>query len=177
MSNLTILGDTSGSVVLQAPAVAGSSTITLPTTGGTVRTTTTPGSVLQVIYGSNSTQSSTTSTSAVDTGLSATITPSSASNKILVMVSQQVYITGDNGIGISIVRAASQIFDAGNYTLFAQTAGIIMGVAGINYLDSPATTSATTYKTQMRTRDSGETVGVNRDNSNTSTIVLMEIAG
>lgn len=47
MSSLTLLGDTSGSVILQAPAVAGSGTVTLPTTGGTIRTTTTPGTVLQ----------------------------------------------------------------------------------------------------------------------------------
>ncbi len=39
MSNLTILGDTSGSVVLQAPAVAGSTTLTLPATTGTVALT------------------------------------------------------------------------------------------------------------------------------------------
>lgn len=43
MSSLTILGDTSGSVVLQAPSVAGSSTLTLPTTGGTVLSTASTG--------------------------------------------------------------------------------------------------------------------------------------
>jgi len=58
MSSLTILGDTSGSVVLAAPAVAGSNTVTLPTTGGTVRTTTTPGTILQVqsVYLTSATQ-------------------------------------------------------------------------------------------------------------------------
>jgi hypothetical protein len=47
MSNLTILGDTSGSVVLDAPAVSGSTVLTLPTTSGTILTTATTGVVLQ----------------------------------------------------------------------------------------------------------------------------------
>jgi hypothetical protein len=134
------------------------------------------GSVIQVVYGSTSTQVNTTSTSGVDTGLTASITPTSTSNKILVMISQHIYISGDNGAGIQIFRGGTAIFNAGNYAVFAQTAGIMMGVAGINYLDSPASTSSLTYKTQIRSRDSGETVGVQRDDSNTSTIILMEIA-
>jgi hypothetical protein len=134
------------------------------------------GSVLQVVYSQISLQVNTTSTTGVDTGLTATITPSSSTSKILILVSQQVYISGDNGAGIEILRGLTPIYNAGNYIVFAQTAGVTMAATSQSFLDSPNTTSATTYKTQIRSRDSGEAVGVNRDDSNTSSMVLMEIA-
>ena len=115
MSSVVIAGDTSGSITLAAPAVAGTTTLTLPASTGNVvtdsatqtltnKTLTSPtisgtvsgltsaslptGSVLQVVSTTKTSVFSTTSTSFVDvTGLSVSITPSSSSNKILVFVS------------------------------------------------------------------------------------------
>lgn len=179
MSSVVIAGDTSGTVTLSAPSVAGTTTLTLPSTSGTVVTTNTmpTGSVLQVVSNSYSTQVSSTSTSDTDSGLFVNITPTSSSNKVLIFVSQNCYISSDNGIGLKLYRNGSQIYDLGNYVLFTQTGGIVIGHHPLQYLDSPATTSALTYRTYFRSRDSGETVGVNKDSSNTSVIIAMEIKG
>ena len=108
MSSLTLLGDISGSVVLDAPPISGSNTITLPTTGGTMRTTRTPGAILQVVQaGSNGT--STSSTSFVDSGLTASITPTSSTNKILVTVNGVCRATNQRG-GFALVRNSTQLF-------------------------------------------------------------------
>jgi hypothetical protein len=135
-----------------------------------------PGHVIQVVQSSTSTQVSSTSTSDTFTGLTANITPTLSTSKILVLVSQHVYISGDNGIGLQLYRNSNAVFNLGNYAIFAQTAGIAMAHVALNYLDSPSTTSQITYSTYFRSRDSGETVGVQRDSQNTSTITLMEIA-
>jgi hypothetical protein len=177
MSSISIAGDTSGSVIIAAPAVAGSTTLTLPTTTGTLVTSNAmpTGSVLQVVSNSYSTQVSSTSTSDTDSGLFVNITPTSSSNKVLILVSQNCYISSDNGIGLNLYRNGSQIYNLGSYVLFTQTGGVVIGHHPLQYLDSPATTSELTYRTYFRSRDSGETVGVNRDSSNTSVIIAMEI--
>ena len=98
MSSIVVAGDTSGTITLQAPASAGTTTLTLPTTSGTVLTSASSvaasqlpaGSVLQVVNTTYSTYSTFSSSTYADTGLTASITPSSSSNKILVLV----HITG-----------------------------------------------------------------------------------
>jgi len=177
MSNLTILGDTSGSVVLQAPAVAGSGTITLPTTGGTVRTTTTPGTILQVVSATYSTEISNSTGTYSDAGLSVSITPSSSSSKILILCSQGMFkSTGSAGIYMQVLRNSTSILINGRLgiTDSAGVGGFVLW--SCNYLDSPATTSAITYKTQFRNYNTTGTVYVNIDGS-TAQIALMEIAG
>jgi len=177
MSNLTILGDTSGSVVLQAPAVAGSGTITLPTTGGTVRTTTTPGTILQVVSATYSTEISNSTGTYSDAGLSVSITPSSSSSKILILCSQGMFkSTGSAGIYMQVLRNSTSILINGRLgiTDSAGVGGFVLW--SCNYLDSPATTSAITYKTQFRNYNTTGTAYVNIDGS-TAQIALMEIAG
>lgn len=141
MSSVSIAGDTSGSIILAAPAVAGSSTVTLPTTGGTIRTTTTPGSVLQVVYGTLFTDRiSITSSTFTPVGVGVSITPSSASNKILVTVCYSVNGPHECSIG----RGA-------NYNLSNVTHGLLTYSANVwatesfFYYDSPASTSSQTY--------------------------------
>ena len=163
MSSLTLLGDTSGSVILQAPAVAGSSTVTLPTTGGTIRTTTTPGSVVQVL---SVTKTDTFSMSSGDytdvTGLSVSITPTSASNKILVFVNVHVDSTVGgytnpwrivrNSTPISVGDAAGSRRQASGGGTSVYSSGPLQGVhQAVQYLDSPTTTSSTIYKVQLAT--------------------------
>jgi len=154
------------------------------------------GSVLQVVSNTKTDVSSGTSATPEDTGLSATITPSSTSSKI--------YITGYITLGTStfyvycyLLRGTTQIFIADAASNRPRTTIGAPVYAGGNeiyafeptpyqYLDSPNTTNATTYKMQI-SQSNGGTWYVNRthndrDNSlyeprGTSVMTLMEIKG
>jgi hypothetical protein len=119
------------------------------------------GKVLQVVQSSTNTQTSVSSTSFTDTNLSATITPTSATSKVLVIISQSCYARQIQGTGsgnfnfavVQLLRGATSIKDFGYVQSFASPAitGISMhsgSTISLQYLDEPATTSATTYKTQ-----------------------------
>jgi hypothetical protein len=141
------------------------------------------GSVLQTVNGTYTGQTNTSSTSFVDTGLTATITPTSTTSKILVLVSQiGLQKNGaDIRVRIQLVRngtAISQIESEALYT--GTTAGSEMATS-TSYLDSPASNAALTYKTQICigsgtgtvywcTVGGGSATGV-------ATITLMEIHG
>ena len=155
------------------------------------------GSVLQVVSTTKTDTFTTSSTSPVDiTGLSVSITPSSSSNKILITGSvcygestAAPYLMGfllvRNSTNICIADAAGsrsrwtfggQGIPSTDNTVFAP----------LNFLDSPATTSATTYKIQAQA-ESPQTIYINRGGESdgdgaitgrfTSTITVMEIAG
>lgn len=138
------------------------------------------GKVLQVVMGSTSTEVATSLTSYSDTGLTATITPSATTSKILVLVAQNGgYITAANSqsaIRIRLLRGATsiqQISDrAAGDAISNQRFSDTISTA---YLDSPATTSATTYKTQIANWVAASEVRVQVDNGPVSTIILMEI--
>lgn len=135
------------------------------------------GTVLQVIQGSTTTATSTSGTTLVDTGLSANITPKFATSKILVLVTMNGLITfGTNtGIRLAILRGSTNINTFAEYTCYTNaSASLILSAAG-NYLDSPSTTSSTTYKVQFARKDGSGNVSV-QGNSDSSTIILMEIA-
>jgi hypothetical protein len=151
------------------------------TVSGGVPTWATPaagGKVLQVVQGTTTTYGSSTSSSYADTGLTATITPSSTSSRILAIVSQHISAQGDGSshgmVALRLVRGATQIQEM-NYNCGLVSSAFTLGVpAALQFLDSPATTSATTYKTQfMRPTGSGQ-AQVN-NGSNPATIVLLEI--
>jgi hypothetical protein len=135
------------------------------------------GAVLQVVNATYSTEVSTTGGTYIDTGLTATITPSSASNKILVIVDQVglAKAAGNGGLYLQLLRGSSSISVLCTNDVYTGTA-LALRVAGVgtNYLDSPSTTSATTYKTQFYAFNS-ITAYVQQAGS-TSTITLMEIA-
>ncbi len=175
MSSLTLLGDTSGSVILQAPAVAGSGTVTLPTTGGTIRTTTTPGTIIQVVNSNPSTSYSTTSSSLTGT-VSLSITPQFASSKILLNWSIAGGVNGGNNVGAhwEIYRNGSSIVNY-PYVLYNSQAGAgqMLNPVPIIYVDSPNTTSTVTYQLYIGT--SGTTT-VTVNNYHSSVLVLQEIA-
>ena len=184
MAKLILSGDTSGSVTLESPAVSGTTTLTLPTTSGTVLTSGTntnfpAGSILQVVNATYSTSATSSSNAFVDTGLTASITPSSSSNKILIIVSQSgcLKYTNNTNIGVKLVRNSTDLIDfSGRAGLTDSAATNNVGTICTAYLDSPSTTSSTTYKTQFNSRSNNATTGV-QDNSATSTITLMEIKG
>ena len=132
------------------------------------------GSVLQVVQATYATQVINNSTSYADTGLSASITPSSTSSKILVLVDQNTRISSaGHWLGFQIVRGSTEIKSTTYMT--TSDSGSVNQQSAYNYLDSPNTTNATTYKTRFKA-SSGTNVKVN-DNSAIGTITLMEIAG
>jgi hypothetical protein len=137
------------------------------------------GSVLQVVSVASSSETETTSSSYVDTGLSAAITPTSTSSKILVLVSQNAVIksAGNGGVYGQLLRGSSVLAVlALNVAYTANTDQNRIGSGWTsNYLDSPSTTSATTYKTQFKAFN-GISAGVQSSGA-VSMITLMEIAG
>jgi len=207
MSSIVVAGDTSGSITIAAPAVAGSGTLTLPVATDTLigkATTDTltnksiaatqltgtiaaarlaAGSVLQVVNMVKLTSFSTTSTSYVDiTGLTASITPSSTNSKILVLVT---LARGGSNVGaINLLRDATNLLQpttvqpySSSSTNYSASDGV--APAPIICLDSPASVSAVTYKCQIKTNAGTIYIG-NRganDMEMVSTITLMEIAG
>jgi hypothetical protein len=182
--SVVLLGSTSGSVTLQEQAVSGSTVLTLPAVTGTILTDTSPkaGNVIQVVNATYSTAATTTSGTFQDTGLSATITPSFSSSKILVIWAINGVYSG-TGIGVetNLVRTSTQIVYTENLAAREGTgsADAGSGTSGGTYLDSPATTSATTYKCQYRSRNGSSSVTVQFSGSggtSTSMITLMEIA-
>jgi hypothetical protein len=135
------------------------------------------GKVLQVVQGTYSTETTTTSSSFSDTGLTATITPSAASSKILAFVMQNGSTKeANNSITVKLLRDSTTILASQDYTFYTNTSIVFFGIINLSYLDSPATTSAVTYKTQFASPQSGS-VTVNKNGSATSlsTLVLMEI--
>ena len=152
---------------------------------GTILTTTSPkaGNVIQVVSVDYGTETSSTSTSFADTGLTASITPTSATSKILIIFTQQgcaKYTDAGNAVRVNLLRNSSIILnvnDLGAYTGTTDTNNISMSAS---YLDSPSTTSSITYKTQFAARISGNSVYVQQYGNNSgytrSTMTLMEIA-
>ena len=137
------------------------------------------GKVLQVVSALTTTFASNSTTTYADTNLTATITPTLNTSKILVLVNQ-------NGCGkaaantwefLRLVRGSTtliEICDSIAYT--GGSVGLRGQSIGASYLDSPATTSATTYKTQFKSQTT-DTVYVQVNDSGTvnSTITLLEI--
>jgi len=137
------------------------------------------GKVLQVVYGTTATGVSNSTNIEEDTGLTATITPSSATSKVLVLVSQNGCAkgtgTGNSSLGVYLYRGATKIGEVLG-TAYTNT-NVINNVGGISLsiLDTPATTSATTYKTRFR-NDGASAASVDvQQNSSRSTITLLEI--
>ena len=141
------------------------------------------GAVLQVVNATYGTQAGTTSSTFIDTGLTATITPKFANSKILVIASVAgCYVDGNtnqsSGMKLQLVRGSTSLIqNEGNLALHDGSAFNLVVSATTNYLDSPATTSATTYKMQFcRASTNAGTVYVQIFSTSTSTITLMEIA-
>jgi hypothetical protein len=145
------------------------------------------GKVLQVVQNSTSTAVTFSTTTYQDTGLSGTITPTSATSKILVLCNQQVYIlcTANNTATatVKLLRGSTDIYQP-------QSNRQAFGIANypssrydnqlmypITFLDSPNTTSATTYKLQgaLLLSTGGNQLNFQQDNTGTSVITLIEI--
>jgi hypothetical protein len=136
------------------------------------------GKVLQVVMASTTTDTSNATTTFADTTLTATITPSSTTSKILVLVSQNgvAGTTACNGVQLRVMRGATSLLTftgALGYSAATSTRNDV--AASCSYLDSPSTTSATTYKTQFAQRTGDATAARVQITGEASTITLLEI--
>ena len=178
------------SPVLTAPNLGTPSALVLTNATGLSRAALPTGSVLQVVQATTQTQVTNSTTTYADSGLTANITPTSSSSKILIFVSQPygTYRASDNQYsGFQIVRNSTAIYTPAQDGTSSFELGLSIGgptsVQLYNrytacYLDSPATTSSTTYKTQMRSyyASNGAFITVQPSNG-TASIILMEVAG
>jgi hypothetical protein len=162
----------SGSITSAAFATAAN---TIP------RSSMTTGAVLQVVSMSTLTQFSTTSTTFADIGLTATITPTSSSSRILILGSFGDTSSQNQGGGagnkLILLRNLTQIgggqfANQWNYTGPAEHS---ISSGGMAYVDSPSSTSALTYKFQGGSQSAGRTMEFMRDGT-IGSIILMEIA-
>ena len=142
------------------------------------------GKVLQVVQATYSTSTTIASTTFTDTGLSGSITPSSASSKILIMVNQVLFYTRtSNQLGVygQILRNSTSVY--GGTTSFFEfdrdgAAGVVERYTAWTpmYLDSPATTSSITYKTQGKLQTTSDSASSTwQINSQSNNIILLEI--
>ena len=179
MADIVLTGNTSGAITVAAPAVAGTNTLTLPASTGTVLTDTAPktGNVLQVVNATNATSTANSTTTYADTSLTATITPTSTSSTILVLITQawRKY-TSDTSLMLKLFRGATDLGVINKRAGNTGTSVTETGVVAYNVIDSPATTSAVTYKTQFASQNNAAQVIINFD-TDRSSITLMEIAG
>jgi hypothetical protein len=109
-----------------------------------------------------------------DTGVTATITPQSTSSKILVVYSMDMFTSaGGTSVSIRLMRNATQL-DLIVDMCFGSNSGNL-NHSTATYLDSPATTSALTYKTQF-SRGVGAGTAYVQPNNNRSSILLLEVS-
>ena len=144
------------------------------------------GNVLQVVTAETTTATTVSGTTYTDTTLTASITPSATSSKILVLIAQEynfsASVTTFIKAGIKVVRTigatATDIKETSGLTLNSATGSAAQfgGILPITILDSPSTTSSVTYKTQQHQEQSDTSI-TTQSASEKSTITLIEIGG
>jgi hypothetical protein len=140
------------------------------------------GKVLQVVNATSTTQTNVASTTYTDTTLSATITPSSTTSKILVIYSQ-VLNCERSAIGtaakLQLLRGSTSIQNLGfiqNMNATGASFTALTAMVTSSCLDSPSTTSATTYKTQIAANTTANGgIAIAQIDSNPSSMTLLEI--
>jgi len=146
----------------------------VPTGGG--------GGIIQIVNTTFGTSLSGTVASRADTGLSLSITPTSSSNKILALVDlSDVAKYGGSGTGsyarFWLMRDSTDLIRFGGQIGYSGDTSTNSGsTVSTNYLDSPATTSAVTYKVQWQNPAGAGTIEMNASGT-VSTMTLMEVSG
>jgi len=133
------------------------------------------GRIIQTVQATDGSLLSSSSTSYVDTGLSASITPGATSSKILVLVSMGVFgadAAGSAGAAIKLLRDSTDLIIHSSMGAHPTITYIYTAGTSFSYLDSPSSTSSLTYKTQFKS-NGGETFAT--DNGSTATITLLEV--
>ena len=163
------LNGTTG-ITTPASTVGGSAVLT---TASTIATSALPaGSVLQVVSAALSGNNTTTSATFVTTNQFATITPTRNTSKIFIIVNASGHFN-NNDVHYTIYRGATNLGGGTQSSMLVNNAND-WGTVAMNYLDSPATISPTTYTVYFKT--SGGTAYFNTV-STSGSITLMEIAG
>mgnify|MGYP003635106286 CR=1 FL=1 len=172
MSSIVIAGNTSGAITIAAPAEAGLNTLTLPASTGTVALTSdipAPVTAVQTHLTTTSSQSITANTRANISGLNATITPSTTSKRIKITIrwNGEYSSTINHDTVFGIKRDTTDIGNpAADGSRSVGMAIVAMGYWSADadstaesamyiYIDSPATTSATTYHATLMQRITG----------------------
>jgi hypothetical protein len=140
------------------------------------------GKVLQVVEGTTSTTTSIATSTYTDTGITATITPTLATSRIMIVVSAPISLIRDsttNFAGMRLLKGATTLTTndyAVGFTNTGSTSFEVNHTLSFSYIDSPNTTSATTYKIQGNTLFTANTGTVRYNYANTrSSIILLEI--
>ena len=193
MSQVKISGNASGTGVLtiSAPNTNTDRSITIPDKAGAIAVG--AGTIVQVVSTASETETVISSTTFTDIGLSASITPSSSTNKVLVLVSavgRWTRSSSNAGGGSKILRDSTAIHTSqqstGNgpleerFQVTGSTSNLFWTRLNVHVLDSPASTSSLTYKVQGAVYDSSSSASVTfQQNStvenSTSYITLMEV--
>ena len=138
------------------------------------------GSVLQVASATYSTITSSSTTTYADSGLTVSITPSSATSKILVLISINGISKGtDCCLNARLNRDSTSISNITGLAAYTGSAVTATGSAAFNYLDSPASTSSIAYKLQIASSNAGRTIQINDYAAmlgSVSAITVMEIS-
>lgn len=134
--------------------------------------------ILQVVTATTSTPVSSSVATFADTGLTATITPTSTTSQILVFANHPGSAKAggniNNTLNLKLFRGATELVFNNSIGANNSTVEMIFSTS-ILHMDSPATTSATTYKTQFANFGAAASCTVQRANT-PSTIVLLEVS-
>lgn len=138
-----------------------------------------PKKILQIVTNSYSNWTANSTNVQIDTGLTATITPTSATSKILVLVAQNGLSrsagSSNNALDLYLYRNTTSLAWIYGIGLTYTAVNIFGLTASFSYLDSPATTAATTYKTRFQNEVNGPEVSAQRLGDK-STITLIEVS-
>ena len=152
---------------------------TLPAIDGSNLTGMGGGKILQVVNVIDTSSTTSTTDSYADTGLTASITPSATSSKVLVIVNQDGTVqSGDTSINFRCYRDSTEIGGTiiGRQIGDSNNSDGTPAFFGFTILDTPSSTSALTFKTQFANKNATGTVRLN-NGSGSSTMCLMEVAG
>ena len=162
-----------GSVAFEGPSSSGNDKI--------IKFPAAPGVIVQVVQATSTTMTTSTSSTYATTGLEASITPTSTSNKVLIkMVSPMTGFAGGtehNRGALKVYRGGASGTSVSGRLSTQYCEDDFYSDAVITFLDSPSTTSATTYTIMLARHGGTGTYSFNRDGAQTATSVLMEVAG
>ena len=137
------------------------------------------GKIGQVVSVTHTADQTSTSTSFADvTNLNASITPSATTSKILILTDIEFYVAGSSqGINgyLKVVRGSTDLIQRRSQSYSQDGTGVeYENQVSFAYLDSPSTTSSTTYKIQFRL-GAGSSVSINHSSDKTGSLTLLEV--